>query len=158
MNDTGTISQCLSCRSQILKRTFGDTLCPTCGWDERVGRRTCLKCAGPVILDPGEGFSGGTIAFAVVVEIPIFVFFGIIGVLASACVLAAIGGLVSGLTIRYVCGMCKEKASWSALGGGERAEMVKKRTFYLIGAAGFGVGAFILIGIWIALAVAVGAL
>lgn len=157
MHDTGTISQCLSCHAQVFKRTFGDTLCPSCGWDEKVGRRTCLKCNGPVILDPGEGFSGGTVAFAVVVEIPIFIFFGVIGVAATACLLAAIGGLVSGLTIRYVCGMCQEKAPWRTLSGGEQGDLIKKRTMYLLGAAGFGAGAFVLFGIWIAVAMAVGA-
>lgn len=158
MQQTGSVTPCLSCHSKIYSRTFGDTLCPTCGWDEKIGRRTCLKCQGPVILDPGEGFSAGTIGFAVVVEIPIFIFFGLIGVLATACVFAAIGGLISALTIRYVCGMCTEKASWSALSSGEQGELIKKRTIFFLGAAGFGVLAFILIGIWIALAVAVGAM
>ena len=155
MSTSGSATMCVSCRQAVHSRSMSRTICPCCGWDEKVGRRTCLKCEGPILLDYGAGFGTGSVVGIGLVGIPVFFMFGLLGLLTAWCALAAIGGLVSGLSSRYQCGMCQERADAQSLSSDERADINKKRTGFLLGAAGLGLATVFCAGLWLALWAAV---
>jgi len=142
------VEKCSSCGAAMPKGF--DRTCTRCGWDNQVGLRKCVGCKGGVVTLHemiGYGPIGG------VVGLGGLIFWRLFGLFLGGmiiCVLGALCGLITMLTLHYKCGGCGRRSEGRILSKDEKEQSGRRRLAYLVGTILLGAGAVGLFVLFIA--------